>query len=149
MLAILLKLVFSIVSTLANLVTWSIFTATAYCVVLLINAFKVPGEALHVALEKLAEAIRTCLEYFLDLVVELTGSLISSGFKLLIDTVTSSASSSGAAFGELVEKTRTSLQELLTDLPEIAEGFSEMVSTVVRDLWKNCMEAMGYVTGNA
>ncbi|KAK8650800.1 hypothetical protein V6N13_140424 [Hibiscus sabdariffa] len=149
MLAVLLKLVFSVVSALANLVTWLIFNTTAYCLVLLISAFKVPGVALHVALEKFAESIRTCLEYFLELIVELTGSLISSGFKLLMDALTSSVSASGATFGELVEKLRTSLQESLTDLPEITEGFSEMVSTVVSDLWKNCMQAMGYVTENA
>ncbi|KAK8541593.1 hypothetical protein V6N13_137805 [Hibiscus sabdariffa] len=153
MLTILLKLVFSIVSTLANLVTWLIFHTTAHCLVLLIHACKVPGESLRGALEQLAGAIRKCFEYFLELVVEqiveLTGSLISSAFNLLIGVVASSASASGAALGTFVDNTRASLHELFTDLPEIAEGFSEMVSTVVTDLWRNCMQALGYVKENA
>ncbi|KAL4323436.1 hypothetical protein GQ457_11G003830 [Hibiscus cannabinus] len=148
MLAILLKLVFSMVSTLANLVTWLIFHTTAHCLVLLIHAFKVPGESLRGALEQLAGAIRACFEHFLELVVELTGSLVSSAFNLLIAVVASSASVSGEAFGTFVEQTRTSLHELFTELPEIAEGFSEMVSTVVTDLWHNCMQALGYVKEN-
>ncbi|XVF21325.1 hypothetical protein REPUB_Repub12eG0081300 [Reevesia pubescens] len=149
MLALFLNLIFFVVSTLSNLVTRLIFSATAYIVVLLIHAFKVPGEALQGALEQLAEAIKACFEYFLEMIIELTGSLISSVFDLFIEAVTSSAAISGEAFGTLVEKTRTSLEELLTDLPDIAEGFSEMISTVVTDLWNNCKDALGYVTENA
>ena len=149
MLALLLKVIFSIVSTLSNLVTRLIFSATAYLIVLLIHAFKVPGEALQGALEQLAEAIKACFEYVLELIIELTGSLISSVFDLFIQVVTSSASVSAEAFGTLMEKTRTSLEELLTDIPEIAEGFSEMISTVVTDLWNNYKYALGYVTENA
>ncbi|KAB2020908.1 hypothetical protein ERO13_D07G096300v2 [Gossypium hirsutum] len=149
MLVLLLKFVFSLVTTLSNLVTRSIFIATAYVLVVLIQAFKVPGEALQVALEKLADAIKVCFEYFFEMIVELMGSLISTVFDSFVDAVTTSASVSGEAVGILVEKTRMSLQELLTGLPEIAEGFSEMVSTVVTDLWNNCMQALGYVTENA
>ncbi|XP_022771538.1 uncharacterized protein LOC111314434 isoform X1 [Durio zibethinus] len=149
MLALLLKLIFSTVSTLSNLVTRLIFTATAYFLVLLIHVFKVPGEALGVALEKLAEAIESCFDYFLELIIELTGSLISSVFNLFTEAVTSFVSASGEAFGTLVEKTRTSLEELLTDIPEIVEGFAEMISTVVIDLWNNTKYALGYVTENA
>ncbi|EOX93812.1 hypothetical protein QQP08_003508 [Theobroma cacao] len=149
MLSLFLKVLFCIVSTISNLVTRLMFSATAYLLVLLIHAFKVPGEALQGALEQLAEAIKACFEYLLELIIELTSSLISSGFDLFIEAVTSSASVSGAAFGTLVEKTRTSLDELLTDIPEIAEGFSEMISTVVADLWNNYKNALGYVTENA
>ncbi|XP_022771541.1 uncharacterized protein LOC111314434 isoform X2 [Durio zibethinus] len=65
------------------------------------------------------------------------------------EAVTSFVSASGEAFGTLVEKTRTSLEELLTDIPEIVEGFAEMISTVVIDLWNNTKYALGYVTENA
>ncbi|OMO66025.1 hypothetical protein CCACVL1_21313 [Corchorus capsularis] len=149
MLAMLLKIIFYVVSTLSNLVTRLIFSATAYVVVLLIHAFKVPGEALQGALEQLAEAIKTCFEYLVELIIELTASLISSGFNLIIEAVTSSASVSGTVFGTLVEKTKSSLEELLTGLPEIADGFSEMISTVITDLWNNYKYALGYVTENA
>ncbi|XWS47185.1 hypothetical protein CRYUN_Cryun14cG0131600 [Craigia yunnanensis] len=149
MLAPLLKVIFCIVSTLSNLVTRLIFSATAYLLVLLIHAFKVPREALQGALEQLAEAIKACFEYILELIIEQTGSLISSVFDLFIEAVTSFASVSGEAFGTLVEKTRTSLEELLTGLPEIAEGFSEMISNVVTDLWNNYNSALEYVTENA
>ncbi|KAK8611729.1 hypothetical protein V6N13_131772 [Hibiscus sabdariffa] len=42
----------------------------------------------------------------------------------------------------------TGIASLFAELPEIAEGFSEMVSTVVTDLWHNCMQALGYVKEN-
>ncbi|XVF81244.1 hypothetical protein PTKIN_Ptkin15bG0140100 [Pterospermum kingtungense] len=149
MLALALKFLFFVISTLSNLITRLIFSATAYIIVLLIHAFKVPGEALQGALEQLAEAIKSCFEYFLEQIIELTGSIISSVFDLFIEAVTSSASVSAAAFATLVEKTRTSLAELLTGLPEIAEGFSEMVSNMVTDLWNNYKYALEYVTENA
>lgn len=149
MLALALKVIFCIISTLSNLVTRLIFSATAYVLVLLIHAFKVPGEALQGALEQLAEAIKSCFEYFLELIIELTGSVISSFFNLFIEAVTSSASVSAATFAILVETTRTSLAELLTGLPEIAEGFSEMISNMVTDFWNNYKYALEYVTENA
>ncbi|XWS31230.1 hypothetical protein CRYUN_Cryun23aG0059700 [Craigia yunnanensis] len=149
MLALLLKLLFCIVSTLSNLVTRLIFSATAYFLVLLIQTLKVPGEALQGTLEQLVEAIKACFEYFLELIIQLISSLISSGFDLFIQAVTWSASVSAEVLGTLVEKTRTSLEELLTDIPEIAEGFSEMISTVVTDLWNNYKYALGNVTENA
>lgn len=145
----LLKLIFFAVNALSYLVSRLIFTVTAYLVVLIIQAFKVPGQAAQGALEQVAEAIKGCFEYFLALVMEAISSLISTAFDLLIEAVTGSASVTGSAIGGLVEKTRTSLDELLKDLPDLVDGFSEMISTMLTDLWNNYKDAVGYVTEKA
>ena len=100
-------------------------------------------------LEQVGEAIKGCLEYFLELLIEVIKTIISSVFDALINGVTGSAAVTGSAIGGLVEKTRTSFEGLLNDFPEIMEGFSEMISTVVTDLWNNYKDALGYVTENA
>jgi phage-related protein len=149
MVVFLLKIIFLTISTLSNLVTRVCFTAVASLLVLFIYGFKVPGEAAQGILQQVGEAIKGCLEYILELLIEAIKSLISSVFDALIAGVTGSAAAAGSAAGDLVEKTRTSLQGLLEDLPEVAAGFSEMISTIVSDLWNNFNDALAYVTGNS
>lgn len=101
------------------------------------------------ALEQLAEAMRACVEYVSGIIIEAIGSLISSAFDLLKQGVTESAVVSGSAVVGLVEKTRDSFEGLLKDIPEIFEGLAEMISNIAADLWKNYIDAFGYVTENA
>lgn len=42
------------------------------------------------------------------------------------------------------EKTRSWLDGLLTDFPEVFDGFSEIISTMVTDLWNIYKDALGY-----
>ena len=149
MVVFLLKVIFLAISTLANFTTRLFFTAIANLLIVLIHAFKVPGESMQGVLEQVGEAIKGCLEYFLELLIEVIKTIISSVFDALINGVTGSAAVTGSAIGGLVEKTRTSFEGLLNDFPEIMEGFSEMISTVVTDLWNNYKDALGYVTENA
>ncbi|KAK9992966.1 hypothetical protein SO802_022669 [Lithocarpus litseifolius] len=148
MVVVILKFIFLAIITLANLTTKLFFTSIANLIVL-IHAFKVPGEALQGALEQVGEALKGCLEYVLELLIEVIKTIISTVFEALINGATGSAAVTGSAIGGLVEKTRTSFEGLLNDFPEIIEGFSEMVSTVVSDLWNNYKDALGYVTENA
>ncbi|GMY33834.1 Anti-sigma-I factor RsgI6 like [Fagus crenata] len=145
----LLKIIFLAISTLSNFITRLFFTTIANLLIVLIHAFKVPGESMQGVLEQVGEAIKGCLEYFLELLIEVIKTIISSVFDALINGVTGSAAVTGSAIGGLVEKTRTSFEGLLNDFPEIIEGFSEMISTVVTDLWNNYKDALGYVTENA
>lgn len=142
-------MIFFAVNAISNLVSRLIFTVTAYVLVLIIQAFKVPGEAAHGALQQIAEAIKGCFEYLLEMIMEAISSLISSCFDLLTEVVTGSAAVTGSAVGGLVEKARNSFDGLLKDLPELANDFYEMVSTLISDLWNNYKEAVGYVTENA
>ncbi|EEF31287.1 conserved hypothetical protein [Ricinus communis] len=149
MIIFLVKLICFAINTASNLVSRLIFRVTAYLLVLIIQGLRLPGEAAHGALQQIAEAIKTCFEYIMELVMEMISSIISSSFDLLIEAVTGSASFTGSAIGGLVEKARTSFDGLLTDLPELAEEFSGMVSTAVTDLWDNYKDALRYITENA
>lgn len=149
MVVFILKFIFLAISTLANLITKLFFTSIANLIIVLIHAFKVPGEALQGGLEQVGEALKGCLEYILELLIEVIKTIISTAFDAVINGATGSAAVAGSAIGGLVEKTRTSFEGLLNDFPEIMEGFSEMVSTVVSDLWNNYKDALGYVTENA
>ncbi|KAJ4728429.1 Anti-sigma-I factor RsgI6 like [Melia azedarach] len=149
MVVFLLKFIFFFISTLSSLITRLIFSATAYLLVLFIQAFKVPGEAIQGALEQLADAIRSCFEYLWEILVEAIGSLISSAFDLFIQAVTESAVSSVSAVSDLAEKTRGSFDGLLKYLPEIFEGVAEFISNIAANLWKNYIDALAYVTENA
>lgn len=148
MMVFILKFIFLAIITLSNLISKLLFTSIANLLVL-IQAFKVPGEALQGGLEQVGEALKGCLEYFLELLIEVIMTIISTVFDVLINGATSSAAVTGSAIGGLVEKTRTSFEGLLNDFPEIMENFTEMVSTVVTDLWNNYKDALGYVTENA
>ncbi|KAA8550573.1 hypothetical protein F0562_002257 [Nyssa sinensis] len=141
--------IFMAVSTLSNIISRIIFTATAYLLVLVIQSFKVPGQAIQGALEQLADVIKAFLEYFLELVLEVISTSISGLFDIITEGVSSSAVAAGTAIGGLVELMRTWLDGLLEGLPVAVEGFLEMISTMVTDLWNNYKDAIGYVTENA
>ncbi|KAJ7950526.1 Anti-sigma-I factor RsgI6 like [Quillaja saponaria] len=145
----LLKLVFFAFTTLSNILTRLIFFVTAYLLVLLIQAFKKPGGAIHEGFQQVADVIKGCFEFIFQLVIEAVSSVISTVFDLVKDSITGSAAITGAGIGGLLVKTKTSLEEVLKDLPEVFEGFSEFISQMVADLWNNSKDALGYVTENA
>lgn len=149
MVAGLLKLVFYTISTITNLISRLIFSTTAFFLVVLIQAFKVPGGATRGIIEQAAEAIKSVSEYVLGLIIDVISTIISFIFDTIKDVIIESIVSGSSAVADLVDQTKTSLEGLLNDVPEIIEGFSEMVTTMVSDLWNNCMEALGYVQENA
>ncbi|KAG2669632.1 hypothetical protein I3760_14G041100 [Carya illinoinensis] len=150
MVLFLLKFFFLAISALSNFVARFFFPAVANLLVLSIQALKVPGEAIQAALELVAEVTKGCLEYFLEFLIEVVKTIISSVFDVLVNGVSGSVTFAGTAIGGLVEQTRNSFEELLKDvLPPVIEGFSEMMSTMVSDLWNNYKDALGYVTKNA
>ena len=144
---LLLQIIFFVFTTISNLVSRFIFTTTAYLVVLLIHAFKVSGGGIRGALEQVVEVIRAFSEYLMEVIMEAMITVISSSFDLLKGGVTESAGVTIVAIWGLLEKTRASLDEKLRvfPLPEALEAFAEMVSTVVVNLWNNCMDALRYV----
>lgn len=148
MVLFLLNLVFFVISTLLNVVSRLIFTTAAYLLVLTIQAFKLPGQAIQGALEQVGDVMRTCFEYLVELGIEAISTLISSFFDLLKDGISGSAAATGSAIGGLMENTRASLDGLIKDLPEVFEGFTEMITTVATDLWDNYKHAIGYISEN-
>lgn len=150
MVIFLLKFIFLAINALSNFVARLFFTAVANLLVLSIQALKVPGEAVQAVLEQVAEVTKGCLEHFSEFLIQVVKTLISSVFDVLVNGVSGSVTFAGSAIGGLVEQTRSSFEELLKDvLPQVMEGFSEMTSTMVSDLWNNCKDALGYVTENA
>ncbi|CAI9778690.1 unnamed protein product [Fraxinus pennsylvanica] len=148
MVVFLLKFIFFIVNTISNLILRLIFSTTAHVLVQLIQAFKVPGECTQNALEQVRNVVRGCLEYIVDLAIDVTTSFISFLFDLLKEGISSSSVATVSAVTELMENTKTSLDGLLKEVPEILEAFTEMVTTIVTDLLNNCNDAIGYVTEN-
>lgn len=148
MVLLLLNLVFLVLSMLLNVVSRLIFTAAAHLLVLTIQAFKLPGQAIQGALEQLGNVIRACLEYLVELGIEATTALISSLFDLIKDGVSGSAAATGSAIGGLMENTRASFDSLIKDFPEVFEGFTELLATAATDQWNNCKDAIGYILEN-
>ncbi|PRQ25432.1 hypothetical protein RchiOBHm_Chr6g0283621 [Rosa chinensis] len=144
----LLKLIFFAVSLVSNLVSRLIFSTIAHLLVLLIHGFKLPGQAIHGGLGQVSEAIKSCLEYFLGLIMEAISALISTFFDYLIESVTGSAAVTTSTIWDLLEKTKTSL-DALKSFQEAFEGLPEMIFNIVMDLWNNFKDALGYVVENA
>ncbi|GFZ01863.1 hypothetical protein Acr_15g0004720 [Actinidia rufa] len=150
MVLFLLNIIFLALGTLSNLVFRIIFNVTTYMLVLVIQSFKVPGEVAKGALEQVADVIKLCVEYLVEFAWEAISSLLSALFDLVKEGVFGSVVATGSAIGGLLEHMRNSMDGFLKELiPEVLEGFSEMISTIVTDFWNNYKEAVGYVTENA
>ncbi|KAB2602178.1 hypothetical protein D8674_003183 [Pyrus ussuriensis x Pyrus communis] len=152
MVVFLLKLIFFALSFILNLVTRLILSTMAHLLMLLIQGLRAPGQGIHGTLQLVIEVIRSCSEYFVGLVMEAISAIISTFFDFLKGSVAGSAGVTISAVVELVERTKTTLESLdglLTDYPEISEGFFEMVYSIVNDMWNNYKDAFGYVTENA
>lgn len=149
MLAALIKLIFAIINTFCNVITKVIFSTTAYFVVLIIHAFKVPGEATKGILEEAAGALRSFIEYAFELIIEVIKYILFAIFDKIKDGIIESIVSGSSALGEIIEQTKNSFEGLLNDVPEIIQGFSEMIVTMISDFLSNSMGALGIVQENA
>lgn len=150
MILVLLKIIFLALTTLSNIVSRIIFTTAASFICLLIQGLKVPGEAAKGALEQVADLIKSCAEYLAEFAFEALSNIVSAIFDLVKEGVYGSLSATGSAIGALVEQTRNSIDGLVKEfVSEVLRGFSEMVSTIVADLWKNYKDAVGYVAENS
>lgn len=145
---VLLKLIFFITSSLSNLITRLVFSATAHVLVQMIQALKVPGEGSQQVLEQVKNLIRACLEYLMGVIIKVVTSVFSSLFDLVKEGVVSSSSGLAGALTELVEKSKTSLEDVVQQVPEMLDAFLEMVGNITADLWNNGNNAVSYVAEN-
>ncbi|KAI4356338.1 hypothetical protein L6164_000368 [Bauhinia variegata] len=145
----LLKLVIFASATLWSFLTRFIFSSIAFLLLMFIQAFKVPGEAIHEGLRQIAEIIRACLEFVLEMMMEAISFLLSKVFDAIKDSIAGSLEVTGSVAGGLAERMKASLDEILKDLPELWEDISDFISKMVADFWENFREAVGYVTENA
>ncbi|KAG8387254.1 hypothetical protein BUALT_Bualt02G0002300 [Buddleja alternifolia] len=148
MAVILLKLIFSIITTFSNVITWLIFTGTAKVLVQAIQVLKVPGEGGQRVLEQVRNVTKTCLDYLMELIIAAISTLFSSLFDLLKEGVLNSSSGLVAALTGLVEILKTSLSNVVEDIPKVLDVFIEMVGKIVGDFLNNCNDAIGYVREN-
>lgn len=149
MLVLLLKPITFIVVTLCSLLTRLIFNTIAYTFVLLIQGLKSSGEGSLGIFQQVAEIIRACFEFILQLLIDSIISIMSSMFDVVKDTITGSVSATGSIGAELAEKLKSSFEESLKQVPELFEEVLEMMSNMVTEMWNNYKEAVGYVTENA
>lgn len=145
----LINSIFSTVTAIANLLSRSILTVTAYLLVLVIQVSKVSGGAIKTLLEQLCDALKSFAEYFFVNLVEVVSNITSTLFDLVKEGISDSVDAIGSAIAVLVEQTGNSVVLLLKCLAQVLEGFAGMVSTILMDLWNNVKDAAGYVTKNA
>jgi phage-related protein len=149
MLVLLLKPVTFVVITLWSLLTRLIFNTIAYTIVLLIQGLRSSGEGSLGIFQQVAEIIKTCFEFILQILIDSISSIVSLVFDVLKDIITGSVSATGSMAAGLAEKLKTSFEESLKQLPELIGEISDMMSNMVTELWNNYKEAVEYVTGNA
>ncbi|EHA8587702.1 hypothetical protein COCNU_scaffold002996G000020 [Cocos nucifera] len=128
---------------------WDVERGLALLIVALLQLLKVPGVAINGALDQIAGVFRGGLEYVLELLRDAIVSLLSSCFELLTSTATGSFQLTTSAITELMEKMKTALDELAEILPEVFEGASEMIGSIVLNLWNSYKDALEYITTNA
>lgn len=131
MVVLLLKIIFFSLSALSNIVLHIIFNVIAHLFVLIIQAFRVPGRAMEGALEQVRSLIGACLDYLLELVLEVIKSLCFAFLDHLKESISSSAVATGSAISN----------GLLEDFPELLEGLSDTIFTLLIDFWNNYIEA--------
>ncbi|MED6184571.1 hypothetical protein PIB30_048652 [Stylosanthes scabra] len=148
MLALLLRLIIFSLLTLWSFLTRLIFSSIASTIVLLIQAIKVPSEAIHGGFQLVAEALRACLEAIFQLIIEAINLLLSSLFDAIKESIKGSMSATGSAIGEVAEKLKTSIEEGLQNLPELIEDLTDFASKVVQELWNNYVDSVAQVMEN-
>ncbi|MED6219601.1 hypothetical protein PIB30_037218 [Stylosanthes scabra] len=145
MLVLLLRLIIFSLLTLWSFLTRLIFSSVASTIVLLIQAIKVPGEAIHGGFQLLAEALRACLEAIFQLIIEAINLLLSSLFDAIKESIKGSMSATGSAIGEVAEKLKTSIEEGLQNFPELIEELTDFASKVIQELWNNYVDSVAQV----
>lgn len=149
MLVLLLKPITFIVVTLWSFITRLIFNTIAYTIVLFLQGLKGSSEGSLGIFQQIADFIKSCFEFILQLIIDSLGSIVSSVFDVLKDTIIGSVSAIGSVGAELVENLKTSIEESFKQVPELFEELLDMLSNMGSELWNNYKEAVGYVTGNA
>ncbi|OIT31281.1 hypothetical protein A4A49_25129 [Nicotiana attenuata] len=143
-----LNTVFSTLGSVISLII-RLFFSTSYAFVFMIQALKVPGNAIQTGLQAIGDAVKACLEYVLDLLLEVLSAAASSFFDLLKKSLVDGSSAMISAAGEVMETLKNSSVELSKELLEVFEGLQQMISKIVEDLLKNYMDAVKYVIQNA
>ncbi|KAM7262637.1 hypothetical protein ACFE04_000320 [Oxalis oulophora] len=144
--ALLFNIIFYILTTTSSILTRIIFTLTAHLLVLLIQAFKVPGESIKNGMDTFGESLKSWVEYIVGLILENSSTIISTAIELLFQYLTGSVTGMASGLLVVIQKMR---EGFTTDLPEIIQGFAEMIFTIVVDFWNNSKDAFQYVTENA
>lgn len=144
----LLKLIFSLVTALSSLLTRLIFNGAAHVVVQMIQVMKVQGESSQRLLDQVKELITKCMEMLMNLIVDAVVSVFSSFFDLVKEGLFSSSSGLAAAVAGLLEKSKTSFEDALKDIPEVLDAFTEMLGKILADFVNNCSQAAAYVAEN-
>ncbi|KAL5997191.1 hypothetical protein ACLOJK_008120 [Asimina triloba] len=140
----LIKFILSALSSLADLLSYVIFNGAAHILVLIIRAFRVPATLLEYAADKLKETV----EQLIQLLIDAISTLISDAFNLLLEVITGTVNMTTSAVGDLMDKTKSSLEELVNVLLELLMDASQAVWTIVTTIWNNSKDAIGYVFEN-
>ncbi|CAN1269415.1 hypothetical protein LINPERPRIM_LOCUS13576 [Linum perenne] len=149
MIIILIRLIFFTINTFTNIISFLILNITSSFLILILQGLRVPGQAVQTGLNHVAEGLKSVAQYFLQLVWEALGSLVSAVIEAVFDAIIGSISATGSAVGGIVEMARESAEVMVKEyLPEIGKEVSELAVKVVSDVLENYKDAIGLVVEN-
>ncbi|GAA0169158.1 hypothetical protein LIER_23702 [Lithospermum erythrorhizon] len=149
MLILLIKIILSFISTFLSLVCSLILASISRFLVLFIQAFRVPGQAIQGILDILANIIKSWVEYLVEILLKAIYYVISSMFDHLVEAISGSAVSTGSTIVELVGKLRETFESLFIEAPEVGEVTTNLITNLLENLFDNYKDAIGYILENA
>ncbi|KAF7845601.1 UV-B-induced protein [Senna tora] len=148
MIVLVLRLVIFASIRLWSFLTRLIFSTMAYLLVLLINGFKGPGDAVQGGFQQMSEVIRACFKLVLKLIMEAMNLMITKLFDIVKQSVIGTVGVTGSVVGDVAEKMKTWCDEAFKCLAELSKEISAMLTNMFKDFWNNYNHAVGYVKQN-
>ncbi|KAK9159896.1 hypothetical protein Syun_006237 [Stephania yunnanensis] len=148
MAVLLLKILFSALSSLANIISSLTLTLLHCFLALVIQALSVPGGVTNIVIRLLSSLIKVLFENLIELLMEGISFLISLVFDLVVEILSGTVYVGTNATVGLVGLAKTALNGLCEEFLEVFKGFFEMICRIMVDLWNNYMDAVSYVKEN-
>uniref|UniRef100_A0A7N0ZWD1 Uncharacterized protein n=1 Tax=Kalanchoe fedtschenkoi TaxID=63787 RepID=A0A7N0ZWD1_KALFE len=149
MAAFIFNLIFTLITLISNLISFTVFRLISLFLVLVIQSFKTSGQAVQGVLEQLGGVIKWLFDLILELALNNIWSLVQYVLELAWELAWDSAETTGSALRELASKTREAIGGMMESDPEIMSGLWEMVGSVGGGIWSNCADAVKHVLENA
>lgn len=125
----------------------AIFAGGAYFLAFVINGLRVPSEALHSALQQLAEVIRSLANYLVGLVVDVVSSLVSFVLELAKEAAGKFVELATEGATAFAEKGREGIEALCKVAVEVVRIMAEALAGAVAQILNSFKEVVNSVMG--
>ncbi|KAL9675542.1 hypothetical protein QQ045_003744 [Rhodiola kirilowii] len=143
------NLIFTLISFISNLISFTVFKLVAVLLVFVIQTFKISGEAVQGVLEQLGGVIKWVFDHVWELALDSVWNLVEYVLELAWEAAWGSVKGAGSAVVGLVEKAREAIGGMMESDPEIVDGLWEMMGSIGDGFWSNCVDAVKHVFENA